>query len=137
VAGFLPPVQSSLETTFQLATTHVLQARTIELPLGTVLGSTYIHLTCLARLVQPVGGRYTTRGPINQEVGTPPPPGFPQTMLNVKRVKDNMGLAFIEKLFTNREIGTSCKQDTCALRVCRMKAKNICVTSIVSSCGKL
>jgi hypothetical protein len=28
-------------------------------------------------------------------------------MLNVKRVKDNMRLAFIEKLFTNREIGTS------------------------------
>jgi hypothetical protein len=28
-------------------------------------------------------------------------------MLNVKRVKDNMQLAFIEKLFTNREIGTN------------------------------
>jgi hypothetical protein len=28
-------------------------------------------------------------------------------MLNVKRVKDNMRLAFIEKLFTNREIRTS------------------------------
>jgi hypothetical protein len=35
------------------------------------------------------------------------PPGFPHTMLNVKRVKHNMRLAFIEKLFTNREIGTS------------------------------
>ncbi len=34
------------------------------------------------------------------------PPGFPHTMLNVKRVKHNMRLAFIEKLFTNREIGT-------------------------------
>ncbi len=34
------------------------------------------------------------------------PPGFPHTMLNVKRVKHNMQLAFIEKLFTNREIGT-------------------------------
>jgi hypothetical protein len=34
-------------------------------------------------------------------------PGFPHTMLNVKRVKHNMQLAFIEKLFTNREIGTS------------------------------
>jgi hypothetical protein len=33
-------------------------------------------------------------------------PGFPHTMLNVKRVKHNMQLAFIEKLFTNREIGT-------------------------------
>ncbi len=45
--------------------------------------------------------------PINQEVGAPPPPGFPHTMLNVKRVKGNMQLAFIEKLFTNCEIGTS------------------------------
>ncbi len=35
------------------------------------------------------------------------PPGFPHTMLNVKRVKHNMRLAFIEKLFTNQEIGTS------------------------------
>jgi hypothetical protein len=34
------------------------------------------------------------------------PPGFPHTMLNVKRVKHNMQLAFIEELFTNREIGT-------------------------------
>jgi hypothetical protein len=34
------------------------------------------------------------------------PPGFPHTMLNVKRVKHNMRLAFIEKLFTNRKIGT-------------------------------
>jgi hypothetical protein len=34
------------------------------------------------------------------------PPSFPHTMLNVKRVKHNMRLAFIEKLFTNREIGT-------------------------------
>jgi hypothetical protein len=35
------------------------------------------------------------------------PPGFPHTMLNVKRVKHNMWLAFIEKLFTNWQIGTS------------------------------
>jgi hypothetical protein len=34
-------------------------------------------------------------------------PSFPHTMLNVKRAKHNMRLAFIEKLFTNREIGTS------------------------------
>jgi hypothetical protein len=34
-------------------------------------------------------------------------PGFPHRMLNVKRVKDNMQLAFIEKVFTNRKIGTS------------------------------
>jgi len=37
----------------------------------------------------------------------PTPPGLPHTMLNVKRVKDNMRLAFIEKFFTNREIGTN------------------------------
>jgi hypothetical protein len=48
-----------------------------------------------------------TRGPINQEVGIPPPLGFPHTILNVKRVKDNMQLTFIEKLFTKCEIGTS------------------------------
>jgi hypothetical protein len=28
-------------------------------------------------------------------------------MLNVKKVKDNMQLAFVEKFFTNLEIGTS------------------------------
>jgi hypothetical protein len=42
-----------------------------------------------------------------QEVGAPPPSGFPHTMLSVKKVKDNMRLAFIEKLFTNYKIGTS------------------------------
>jgi hypothetical protein len=107
VTGFLPPIQSPLETTLQLVATRAFQAGTTELLLGIVLGSTHIHSTCLARLVQPVGGRSTTRGPINQEVGIPPLPGFPHTMLNVKRVKDNMRLAFIEKLFTNREIGTN------------------------------
>jgi hypothetical protein len=45
--------------------------------------------------------------PTNQEVGAPPPPSFPHTMLSVKRVKDNMQQAFIEKFFTNREIGTN------------------------------
>jgi hypothetical protein len=59
------------------------------------------------QLVQPIGARSMTRGPINQEVGAPPPPCFLHTMLNVKRVKDNMRLAFIEKFFTNRKIGTS------------------------------
>jgi hypothetical protein len=45
---------------------------------------------------------------INQEAGPPPPPsGFPHTMLSVRKMKDNMQLAFIEKLFTNREIRTS------------------------------
>jgi hypothetical protein len=107
VAGFLPPAQSPLETTFQLVVTRALQAGTTQLPLGIVPRSTHIHPTHLARLVQPVGGRSTTRGLINQEVGAPPPLGFPHTMLNVKRVKDNMRLVFIEKLFTNHEIGTS------------------------------
>jgi len=51
VVGFLPLAQSSLEMTLQLAATRVLQAGTIELPLGIVLGSTHIHPTCLARLV--------------------------------------------------------------------------------------
>jgi len=59
------------------------------------------------QLVQPVSGRSMTRGSINQEVGAPPPLGLPHTMLNVKKVKDNMRLAFIGKLFTNREIGTN------------------------------
>jgi hypothetical protein len=35
------------------------------------------------------------------------PPGFPHTMLSVKRVKHNMRLTFIEKLFTNGDIETS------------------------------
>jgi len=107
VASFLPPIQSPLETTLQFIATCALQVGTIELPLGTVLVSTHIHPTCLARLVQLVGGRSMTRGPINQEVVIPPLLGFPHTMLNVKKVKDNMRLVFIEKLFTNCEIGTS------------------------------
>jgi hypothetical protein len=90
VAGFLPPAQSPLETTLQLAMTRALQVGTTQPPLGTVFGSTHIHPTHLARLVQSAGGRSTTRGLINQEVVTPSPPGFPHTMLNVKRVKDNM-----------------------------------------------
>jgi hypothetical protein len=59
------------------------------------------------QLVQPVGARSTKGGPINQEIGAPAPLGFPHTMLSVERVKHNMQLAFIEKLFTNREIRTS------------------------------
>jgi hypothetical protein len=45
-----------------------------------------------------------TNQPINQEARAPPLPGFPHIMLNVKRVKVNVRLAFIEKLFTNRKI---------------------------------
>jgi hypothetical protein len=47
VAGFLPPVQSSLETTPQLATIHAFQARTAQPPLGIVPWTTHIHLTHL------------------------------------------------------------------------------------------
>ncbi len=42
------------------------------------------------QLVQPVGIRFMVRGPTNQEVGAPFPPGFPHIMLNVDWVKDNM-----------------------------------------------
>jgi hypothetical protein len=48
-----------------------------------------------------------TTKPINQEGKAPTPPGFPHTMLSVKKVKDNMRLAFIEKFFTNCKIGTN------------------------------
>jgi hypothetical protein len=59
------------------------------------------------QLVQPIRARSMMGGLINQEAKAPPFPGFPHTMLSVKRVKDNMRLAFIEKLFTNRKIGTN------------------------------
>jgi hypothetical protein len=59
------------------------------------------------QLAQPVDVKSATRFPINQEAGAPPPLGFPHTMFSVKRVKHNMQLAFIEKLFTNRKIRTS------------------------------
>jgi hypothetical protein len=58
------------------------------------------------QLMQPVDVRSTTWFQINQEARAPPPLGFPHTMLSVKKVKHNMQLAFIEKLFTNQEIGT-------------------------------
>ncbi len=70
------------------------------------VGVRMIELVAL-QLVQPVGARFVVGGPTNQEVGAPPPPGFPHTMLSVKKVKDNMQQAFIEKLFTNCEIGTN------------------------------
>jgi hypothetical protein len=116
---------------------HALEVGTAQQPLGTALGTMHIHLTRLVgvrgwtenqvlwcnahnvrvrawmaelavlQLVQLVGARSTTRGSTNQEVRASPPPGFPHTMLSVERVKDNMQLAFIEKLFTNYEIGTN------------------------------
>jgi hypothetical protein len=57
--------------------------------------------------VQPVGAKFMMGGLINYKVGAPPLSGFSHTMLSVKKVKDNMRLTFIEKLFTNREIRTS------------------------------
>jgi hypothetical protein len=57
--------------------------------------------------MQPVGARFMTGGSINQEVGATPLPSFSHIMLNVKKMKDNMRLAFIEKFFTNHEIETS------------------------------
>ncbi len=61
----------------------------------------------MLQLVQPVGVRFVMRGLTNQEARAPPPPSFPHMMLNVKRVKDNMQLAFIEKFFTNHKIKTN------------------------------
>ncbi len=114
-----------------------LQVGTTQLSLGIAPGTTHIHPTSLARvkgwaknqvfqcnvhyvrvgarmaelaalqLMQLVGIRSTAKGPTNQEVGAPPPPSFPHTMLNVERVKDNMRLAFIKKLFTNCAIETN------------------------------
>ncbi len=137
MAGSLPLVQSSLETTLQFVATHALKAKTAQSLLEMALGIMHIHLTRLVgvrgwaesqvfwcnthnvqvgvrmaklvtlQLVQSVGARFMTRGLLNQEVGAPPLPDFRHTMLNVKRVKHNMRLTFIEKFFTNFEIGTS------------------------------
>jgi hypothetical protein len=63
------------------------------------MGTQMVKLTVL-QLVQPIGARSTTGGLINQEARAPPPPSFPHTMLSVKKLKDNMRLAFIEKFFT-------------------------------------
>jgi hypothetical protein len=57
--------------------------------------------------VQLVGIRFAVRGSTNQKARAPPLLGFPHTMLSVERMKDNMRLVFIEKLFTNRTIETS------------------------------
>jgi hypothetical protein len=88
-------------------TARASQAGTVQPPLGTALGTTHIHSTCLIgvkgwaesqilwcnahnvqvgirmaelaalQLVQPVGARFVTRGPTNQEVGAPPLQVFP------------------------------------------------------------
>jgi hypothetical protein len=73
-------------------------------------------------------------GPINQEVGAPPLLGFPHTMLNVKRVKDNIQLAFIEKLFTNCEIETNVHKRYLSFKGMSYESKSyLCDIS----CGKL
>ncbi len=48
MAGFLPPIQPSLEMAPKLATTRAFQAGTIQLSLGTVPGTMHIHPTHLA-----------------------------------------------------------------------------------------
>jgi hypothetical protein len=71
-------------------------------------------------------------GPINQEAGAPPPPSFPHTMLNEKKVKDNMWLAFIEKLFTNREIKTNVQTRYLSFKGMSYKSENfLCDISCV------
>ncbi len=147
-------------------TTHVLQAGTIQSLLGMTLRTTHIHPTRLLRvkgqaesqllwcnvqnvrvetwmaksaalqLVQPIGARFAAGGLTNQDVGAPPPLGFPHTMLNVERVKDNMWLAFIEKLFTNREIRTNVQTRYLRFKGYRTRAKATCATSLVFNCGK-
>jgi hypothetical protein len=172
VVGFLPPVQPPLETAPQPiaarvlqvkepATAHVLQveeptiacalqARTVQLPLGTIPGTTHIHLTHLVgvkgwvesqvlwcnahniwvgvrmaelvalQLVQLVGARSTAKGPTNQEVGAPPPPGFPRTMLNVENMKDNISL---KSSLPTARLRPTCRQDICASRYVIQKQK--------------
>ncbi len=59
-------------------------------------------------------------------------PGFPHTMLNVERVKHNMQLAFIEKLFTNCEIGTNVQTRNLRLKGMSYESKNyLCDISCV------
>jgi hypothetical protein len=86
--------------------------------------------------VQSVGAKFAAKGPINQETGAPPPPRFPHTMLNVERVKDNVRLDFIEKLFTNREIKTNVQTKYLHFKGCRKRANVTCVTTVVFNCGK-
>jgi hypothetical protein len=84
------------------------------------------------QLVQPVGARSMTGGPINQEARAPPLLAFPHTMLSVKKVKNNMQLAFIEKLFTNREIGTNMQTKYLSFKGMSYKSKSyLCDISYV------
>jgi hypothetical protein len=105
VAGFLPPVQLSLEMARQPVVTHALHAGTTQ--------------------------------PNNQEAGAPPLPSFPHTMLNVKRVKANMRLGFIEKFFTNHEIRTSVQTRYFHFKGMSYESKSYLWTSTMFRCGKL
>ncbi len=87
--------------------------------------------------MQPVGTRSVARGPTNQDVGAPPPPGFPNTMLNVEKVKDNMWVAFIEKILTNRVIGTSMQTRYLRFKGMSYKNKSYSCALAVFNCGKL
>jgi len=72
-----------------------------------------------------------------EEARAPPPSGFPHTMLNVKRVKDNVQLLSLKNSLPTVRLGLAYRQDTCASKVCRMRSKIICVTSVVFSYRKL
>jgi hypothetical protein len=77
-----------------------------------VLETTHIRLTRLAWVIGWAKNQVPWCNTHNVRVGAqetraPPPLGFSHTMLSVKKVKDNMRLAFIEKLFTNHEIETN------------------------------
>jgi len=121
----------------QLVTTHALQSGTAQSSLGTVLETTHIHSTCLAGVKGWVESQVPWCNTPNVRVGAqearaPPPLGFPHTMLSVKRVKDNMQLAFIEKLFTDREIGTSVQTRYLCFKGMSYESKNyLCDISYV------
>ncbi len=112
VAGFLPLVQPSLGMAPQLVTTCALWAGIVQLSLGTVPRTMHIHPTHLIEVRGWVESQVPWCNAHNIQVGAqkveaPPLSGFPHTMLNVKRAKDNMRLTFIKKLFTNHEIKTN------------------------------
>jgi hypothetical protein len=161
VAGFLPLIQPLLKTMPQLVATYALQAGTVQMSLGMILGTTHIHPNRLARvrsraesqvlwcnthnvwvgaqmtklavlqLEQAVGARPTTRGVINQEAGAPPLPSFPHTMLSVKNVKVICDRFSLKNSLPTTKLRPMCKQDIWASRVCRMRTKITCVTSVV------
>ncbi len=137
VAGFLHSVQPPLEITLQLATTYAFQSGTAQSSLGTVLETTHIHPTCLAGVRGWAKSQVPWCNAPNVRVGAhearaPPPSGFPHTMLSVKRIKDNMRLAFIEKLFTNHEIGTSIQTRYLCFKGMSYESKNyLCDISYV------